>query len=409
MEGAVIKVIGLGGAGNNAVNRMIEAGLSGVEFIAANTDAQVLAKSLADHRIQLGEKLTRGLGAGANPEIGEKAALEAEDLIAEALEGADLVFITAGMGGGTGTGSAPVVADIAKRLGALTVAVVTRPFSFEGPKRMRAAEEGIKKLKERVDAMVVVQNDRLLSAVDKKMTLKDAFLIADRVLYHGVKGITDVINLPGLINVDFATLRQAFGPRGGKTLFGLGEGRGETAVPDALNSLKLCPLLHTPDFARKADRLLVNIIGGPDLTLPRVNEIMSAVTEQFGRESHITMGAVIDENLAGRVELSVIGTSDLGGRAAPGRRAVLPPARPRVQAAAPAGAKPAEPVYFAVTSVTVTNSPAGASPLVAQEEFGFGEVESRGHFEKTDRNLFDGHDLDVPTYLRKGIKISLEK
>mgnify|MGYP000589556832 CR=1 FL=1 len=173
MEGAVIKVIGLGGAGNNAVNRMIEAGLSGVEFIAANTDAQVLAKSLADHRIQLGEKLTRGLGAGANPEIGEKAALEAEDLIAEALEGADLVFITAGMGGGTGTGSAPVVADIAKRLGALTVAVVTRPFSFEGPKRMRAAEEGIKKLKERVDAMVVVQNDRLLSAVDKKMTLKD--------------------------------------------------------------------------------------------------------------------------------------------------------------------------------------------------------------------------------------------
>ncbi|RTI05136.1 cell division protein FtsZ, partial [Thermus scotoductus] len=223
MEGAVIKVIGLGGAGNNAVNRMIEAGLLGVEFIAANTDAQVLAKSLADQRIQLGEKLTRGLGAGANPEIGEKAALEAEDLIAEALDGADLVFITAGMGGGTGTGSAPVVADIAKRLGALTVAVVTRPFSFEGPKRLKAAEEGIKRLKERVDAMVVVQNDRLLSAVDKKVSLKDAFLIADRVLYHGVKGITDVINLPGLINVDFADVKTLL-EGAGQVLMGIGAG-----------------------------------------------------------------------------------------------------------------------------------------------------------------------------------------
>lgn len=263
MEGAVIKVIGLGGAGNNAVNRMIEAGLSGVEFIAANTDAQVLAKSLADHRIQLGEKLTRGLGAGANPEIGEKAALEAEDLIAEALEGADLVFITAGMGGGTGTGSAPVVADIAKRLGALTVAVVTRPFSFEGPKRMRAAEEGIKKLKERVDAMVVVQNDRLLSAVDKKMTLKDAFLIADRVLYHGVKGITDVINLPGLINVDFADVKALL-EGAGQVLMGIGAGRGENRVEEAAKSAIHSPLLERS--IEGAKRLLLNVVGSEELS-----------------------------------------------------------------------------------------------------------------------------------------------
>ncbi|MFM8336667.1 MAG: cell division protein FtsZ, partial [Opitutaceae bacterium] len=230
---------------------------------------------------------------------------------------------------------------------------------------------------------------------------------AEEWIGRGVKSIGAMLFKTGLINVDFATLRHAFGQRGGKTLFGLGEGRGETAVADALNSLKLCPLLHTPDFARKADRLLVNIIGGPDLTLPRVNEIMSAVTDQFGRESHITMGAVIDENAAGRVEICVIGTSDLGGRVAPGRRAVPPPARQRPQPAAIAGAKPVEPAPAAVTSVTVTTSPAGTTPRVAQEEFGFGEVESRGHFEKTDRNLFDGHDLDVPTYLRKGIKISL--
>ena len=304
MEGEVIKVIGLGGAGNNAVNRMIEAGLSGVEFIAANTDAQVLANSLADHRIQLGEKLTRGLGAGANPEIGEKAALEAEDLIAEALEGADLVFITAGMGGGTGTGSAPVVADIAKRLGALTVAVVTRPFSFEGPKRMRAAEEGIKKLKERVDAMVVVQNDRLLSAVDKKMTLKDAFLIADRVLYHGVKGITDVINLPGLINVDFADVKALL-EGAGQVLMGIGAGRGENRVEEAAKSAIHSPLLERS--IEGAKRLLLNVVGSEELSLMEAAEVVERIREATGHEDvDILYGVTYDERAQDELRVILI-------------------------------------------------------------------------------------------------------
>ena len=304
MEGAVIKVIGLGGAGGNAVNRMIEAGLSGVEFIAANTDAQVLAKSLADIRIQLGERLTRGLGAGGNPEIGEKAALESEDLIAEALEGADLVFLTAGMGGGTGTGSAPVVAEVAKRLGALTVAVVTRPFSFEGPKRLKVAEEGIRKLKDRVDAMVVVQNDRLLSAVDKKMTLKDAFLIADRVLYHGVKGITDVINLPGLINVDFADVKALL-EGAGQVLMGIGAGRGEGRVEEAAKTATMSPLLERS--IEGAKRLLLNVVGSEDLSLTEAALVVERVREATGNEDvDILYGVTYDERAQDELRVILI-------------------------------------------------------------------------------------------------------
>ena len=281
MAGAVIKVIGLGGAGNNAVNRMIEAGLSGVEFIAANTDAQVLSKSLADIRIQLGDKLTRGLGAGADPEIGEKAALESQDLIAEHLDGADLVFITAGMGGGTGTGAAPVVAEIATKLGALTLAVVTRPFSFEGPKRRRVAEEGIERLRERVDAMVVVNNDRLLQAVDKKASLKEAFLIADRVLYHGVKGVSDVINLPGLINVDFADLKNML-TGAGQVLMGIGAGRGENRVEQAAESATTSPLLERS--IEGARQLLINVVGDENISLAEASEVVEKIRAATGVE-----------------------------------------------------------------------------------------------------------------------------
>jgi cell division protein FtsZ len=276
-----IKVIGLGGAGNNAVNRMIESGLTGVEFIAANTDAQVLATSLTDARIQLGDKLTRGLGAGANPEIGEKAALEAEELIAEYLEGSDMIFITAGMGGGTGTGSAPVVAEIAKGLGVLAVGVVTRPFAWEGPRRLRAAEEGIKRLREQVDAMVVISNDRLLGALDKKVSAKDAFMIADRVLYHGVKGITDVISLPGQINLDFADVRTLLAGAG-QVLMGIGAGRGENKVAEAAQSAIQSPLLdRSVDGARK---LLINVVGGEDISLLEASSVVEQIREATGVE-----------------------------------------------------------------------------------------------------------------------------
>ncbi|MGQ9735485.1 MAG: cell division protein FtsZ [Thermaceae bacterium] len=315
MEGAVIKVIGLGGAGNNAINRMIEAGLTGVEFIAANTDAQVLAKSLADIRIQLGDRLTRGLGAGANPEIGEKAALEAQDLIAEHLEGADLVFITAGMGGGTGTGSAPVVAEVTKKLGALSIAVVTRPFSFEGPKRIKVAEEGIRKLKERVDAMVVVSNDRLLSAVDKKVTLKEAFLIADRVLYHGVKGITDIINLPGLINVDFADVRALL-EGAGQVLLGIGAGRGGNRVEEAARSAVHSPLLD--HSIQGAKRLLLNVVGSEDLPLMEATEVVEKIREATGNEAvDILYGVTYDERAQDELRVILIATGFHEGSVVP--------------------------------------------------------------------------------------------
>ncbi|MER3536129.1 MAG: cell division protein FtsZ [Thermus sp.] len=333
MEGAVIKVIGLGGAGNNAVNRMIESGLTGVEFIAANTDAQVLAKSLADIRIQLGDRLTRGLGAGANPEVGEKAAVEAQDLIAEHLEGADLVFLTAGMGGGTGTGSAPVVAEIAKKLGALTVAVVTRPFSFEGPKRMKVAEEGIRKLKERVDAMVVVSNDRLLSAVDKKVTLKDAFLIADRVLYHGVKGITDVITLPGLINVDFADIRTLL-EGAGQVLMGIGAGRGEERVEEAAKSAVHSPLLERS--IEGAKRLLLNVVGSEEnLSLMEAAEVVEKIREATGNDAvDILYGVTYDERAQDELRVILIAAGFHEGSVVP---------------------KPARPVDFPLSGVDPAN------------------------------------------------------
>lgn len=318
-----IKVIGLGGAGNNAVNRMIESGLTGVEFIAANTDAQVLATSLADVRIQLGDKLTRGLGAGANPEIGEKAAQEAEELVGEYLEGADMVFITAGMGGGTGTGSAPVVAQIAKGLGALTVGVVTRPFSWEGPRRLRAAEEGIKRLREQVDAMVVISNDRLLNALDKKVSAKDAFMIADRVLYHGVKGITDVINLPGQINLDFADVRTLLSGAG-QVLMGIGAGRGENKVIEAAQSAIQSPLLdRSVDGARK---LLVNVVGDEDISLMEASSVVEHIREATGMEDVDVLYGLTYDNRAQdemRVILIAAGFNESAVVAKPGGRPLM--------------------------------------------------------------------------------------
>jgi len=311
MQGASIKVIGLGGAGNNAVNRMIESGLYGVEFIAANTDAQVLARSLADIRIQMGEKLTRGLGAGANPEIGEKAAIETRDLIAEQLDGSDLVFITAGMGGGTGTGSAPVVAEIARELGALTLGVVTRPFEFEGPKRRRIAEEGIKRLRERVDALVVVNNDRLLVAADsKKISLRAAFRMADRVLYHGVKGISDVINAPGEINVDFADIRNMLSGAG-QVLMGIGSGQGENRVQEAAESAISSPLLdRTIEGARS---VLLNVVGSEDLSLAEAIEVAQRVRDATGLEDVDLLYGITYDDRAGdemRVVLIASGFSE---------------------------------------------------------------------------------------------------
>jgi cell division protein FtsZ len=306
------------------------------------------------------------------------------------------------MGGGTGGGASPIVAEIAAEQGALVIAFVTLPFSFEGGRRLKQAEEGLSALRRACDAVIPLPNDILLQEGSDSESVLDSFARADEWIGRGVKAIWSMLSKTGLINVDFATLRQAFQQRGAKTLFGLAEGAGDDAAAEAIANLKLCPLLHTPEFSRKADRLLVNITGGTDLTLPKVNEIMSAIAEQFGRDSHIIMGAVIDEGMQGRVEISVIGASDMGTRGAVQRRPL--PARARPAAARPDEPAPARPEAPAAQAAEAA---AAAAAKATQEEFGFGELESRGQFERTDRNLFDGHDLDVPTYLRKGIKIAV--
>ncbi len=306
MQAARIRVIGLGGAGNNAVNRMIEAGLESVEFIAANTDAQVLAKSHAEVRLQLGDRLTRGLGAGADPEIGEKAALEDRDQIKEYIDDTDMLFITAGMGGGTGTGSAPIVAEVARELNILTVAIVTRPFKFEGPRRIRVAEEGIRKLAERVDGMIVVNNERLVATVVRKASFKEAFLVADRVLYYGVKGISDVINVDGMINVDFADVRNLL-TGSGTVLMGIGSGRGEKLAEQAAMSAVHSPLLERG--IEGARRILVNVTGSSDLSLSDANEIVEKVRESSGQsDPDLLFGVTFDDSAGDEVRVTVIAT-----------------------------------------------------------------------------------------------------
>ena len=391
-----IELVGVGGAGSNAVDRLKMENLERLRLAVINTDHQALSSSPVQDKVLIGMGTTRGLGAGGDPELGRQAAEDDREKIAAVVKDCDLVFILAGMGGGTGGGASPTVAEIAAEHGALVIAFVTLPFSFEGGRRLKQAEEGLAALRRACDAVIPLPNDILLQESADNETVLDSFARADEWIGRGVKAIWSMLSKTGLINVDFATLRQAFHQRGAKTLFGLAEGAGENAAADAIASLKLCPLLHTPEFSRKADRLLVNITGGTDLTLPRVNEIMNAIADQFGRDSHIIMGAVIDEGMQGRVEISVLGTSDMGTRGAVARRP-MPQRRP-------AGAAPAEPP----PAPEEPAAPVAANgPKPTQDEFGFGEVESRGHFERTDRNLFDGSDLDVPTYLRKGIKIAI--
>ncbi|HTB81324.1 MAG TPA: cell division protein FtsZ [Opitutaceae bacterium] len=404
-----IKLVGVGGAGANAVDRLKMENLDRLQLAVINTDYQALSSSPVQDKVLIGTTVTRGLGAGGDPELGRLAAEADREKIAVVVRDCDLVFLLAGMGGGTGSGALPIVAEIAAEEGALVIAFVTMPFSFEGGRRLKQAEEGLAALRRVCDAVIPLPNDVLMQESAENETVLDSFARADEWIGRGVKSIWSMLFRTGLINLDFATLRQAFQQRGGKTLFGLGTGEGENAVAEAIESLKLCPLLHTPEFSRKADRLLVNITGGTDLTLPKVNELMTAITEQFGKESHVIMGAVIDESLQNRVEVCVLGTSDLGGRGLAARRAA--PSVPRTKASAPrVEEKPftASILLERLAAGEAPEKPAVHTKPVAQEDFGFDrDVESRGHFDKTDRNLFEGQDLDVPTYLRKGIKLAL--
>ena len=305
MQGAIIKVIGVGGAGGNAVNRMIEEGVSGVEFIVANTDVQALNLMGAETKIQLGPKLTRGLGAGSMPEVGKKSAEESEEAIAEQLKGADMIFITAGMGGGTGTGAAGIVARIAKEQGALTVGVITRPFTFEGPKKARYAEEGIAAMKEHVDTLVTISNNRLLEIVDKKTPILEAFREADNVLRQGVQGISDIITNPGFVNLDFADVRTVMQDQG-SALMGIGSATGENRTADATQKAISSPLLEVS--IEGAQNVLLNIAGGHDLTLFEAQDAADIVSAASTSDVNIIFGTTINENLGDEVVVTVIAT-----------------------------------------------------------------------------------------------------
>lgn len=364
---AKIKVIGVGGGGNNAVNRMIEYGVQGVDFISVNTDAQALNLSQAEVKLQIGGKLTRGLGAGANPEVGKKAAEESREQLEEALKGADMVFVTAGMGGGTGTGAAPVIAKIAKELGALTVGVVTRPFKFEGMKRSSHATGGISELKDAVDTLIVIPNDKLLEIVDKNTPMLEAFREADNVLRQGVQGISDLIAVPGLINLDFADVKTIMSDKG-SALMGIGMATGENRATEAAKKAISSPLLETSiDGARG---VLMNITGGSSLGLFEVQEAAQIVSDASDPEVNLIFGSVINDELQDEIVVTVIATdfnTETNQKIAPSQNYVKPQSRPAEQT------RPATP------SSTSTN----ASQPAAQES--------------TDSQ---SDDLDIPAFLR---------
>ncbi len=302
---AKIKVIGVGGGGGNAVNRMIKSGLTGVEFWLMNTDLQVLNCSQSKNKIQLGAKLTNGLGAGGEPQVGEKAAEEAQQEITQAIEGADMVFVTAGMGGGTGTGAAPIVAKIAKDLGILTIAVVTKPFSFEGKRRQNQAQQGLEKLKESVDALIVIPNDKLLDVVDRRVSLQESFIVVDEVLLRGVQGISDIITIPGLINVDFADVKSVM-QASGSALMGIGRGTGEGRAIEAAKIAINSQLLETS--INGASGVIVNITGGPDMTLHEVTDATNIINDAVLDDARVIIGAVVDDNIQGEIQITVIAT-----------------------------------------------------------------------------------------------------
>src|ERR671926_4971 len=302
---AVIKVVGVGGGGTNAVNRMVDAGLTGVEFVAVNTDAQALLMCDADVKIHIGAKATRGLGAGADPNVGREAATESRDELKEALKGADMIFVTAGEGGGTGTGGAPIVADLARELEALTVGVVTRPFAFEGRRRAEQAEQGIMDLAEKVDTLIVIENDRLMQVVEKTTSLNDAFKMADDILRQGVQGITDLITVPGIVNLDFADVRTIMRDAG-SALMGIGTGQGENRASEAARAAVSSPLLESS--IEGATGILLNITGPTDLGLFEVNEAAEVVTGAADQNANVIFGAVIDDGQRDEVRVTVIAT-----------------------------------------------------------------------------------------------------
>jgi cell division protein FtsZ len=390
--GAKMKVVGVGGAGGNALNWMIEAGLKSVDFIAVNTDAQALDTNAAPRKIQIGTESTRGLGAGANPEVGRDAVEENREELKKALEGADMVFVTAGMGGGTGTGAAPVVASIAREIGALTVGIVTKPFSFEGKKRMTHALEGIEKLREQVDTLIVIPNQRLISLVDRNTSLVDAFKLADNVLLHATRGISDLITEPGMVNLDFADVRTVMAAKG-DALMGVGVGVGEHRAVEAAQQAISSPLLEevSIDGARS---VLVNITGGNNLTLMDVADATTVITEAAGEEAEVIFGAVIDPTIEDEVRVTVIATGFNHAAANPKPNIYRAPSisRPQptaVEIPAPIRREPVKPERFE------TIFPTNVQPLTREVN---GRLEPIVVGDDGEGSI---DDFEVPTFLRR--------
>ena len=405
-----IKVIGAGGAGNNAVDRirMDMESLEGLSLACVNTDLKTLSDSPVGETHLIGRNLTRGLGTGGDAELGRKAAESDREIITRMVDGFELIFIVASLGGGTGAGISPVIAEVAKQRGALVIAFVNMPFTFEGERRFKSAETALKELRATADAVIPLPNDMLLQEESAQDSVLGAFSKADEWITRGVKSIWAILLKSGLINVDISSLREVFSIRGAKTLFGFGVGEGTHFIQDALDDLVICPLLHVPDFSKRADNLLVNIVGGTDLSMSQVQEIMNFVTDKFGSRENTVLGAVIDEGKTNTVEICVMGTTDMGGF-----RGVRP-----AHKAPPAPRKKAEPAKKSVIAAKSLRNPISAGearkkgqleliPNLQQEMIFEGMEEHRGFFEETGRNEHEGFDLDVPTYLRRGIRVVL--
>jgi cell division protein FtsZ len=392
---AQIKVVGVGGGGGNAVNRMINEGLGGVEFISVNTDNQALMLSKAKTRVRIGDKLTRGLGAGGNPEIGRKAAEESQDDLYEVLRGADMVFIACGMGGGTGTGASPVIAQISKELGALTIGVVTRPFSFEGSRRTQVAEAGIEALKSQVDTLIVIPNDRLTQIADKRATLQQAFSLADDVLRQGIQGISELITVPALINLDFADVRTIMS-EGGAALMAVGRATGDDRARQAAEAAISSSLLDvTIDGARG---ILFNITGGPDMTLFEINEAAAIIKESAHPEVNLIFGAQIDESMGDEIRITVIATGFEQSRAAKqimSRQPVQQPVRPAVQQP-----RPMQPVQQPVQP-PMQEQPRQAPQQPAPQQPQYAPPPQQAPQQAPPPVVYDENDIEIPTFLRK--------
>ena len=388
---AKMRVIGVGGAGGNAVNRMIDAGLEGVEFVAINTDAQVLELSKATHRIHIGNSVTKGLGAGAKPEIGRKAIEEDREPVAEVISGSDMVFVTAGMGGGTGTGAAPVVAQIAKELGALTVGIVTTPFKFEGKPRTRNAEQGIAELKESVDTLIIIPNQRLLTIAPKDLPLTEAFRLADDVLLQATRGISDLITTPGLINLDFNDVKTVMST-GGDALMGTGLARGENRALQAAQNAIRSPLLDDMSILG-AKGVLVNISAGSDLTLFEVNDAVSVITEAVGSDAEIIWGTVLDDNLEDEMRVTVIATGFSSKR-----EETVSGVAEKARATLPANGRLSRMDKMDIPTFMRPQSAANDAPSEpAEDRPGDG----------VDLDKLSPNDLEYPTFLRKGRGLSI--